>query len=127
MSRDLQVQVLLPAPKQQKSDSFGFLLFLCMEKKGLEPALAEGEHNREFARHLRMMGRAHQVLLPAPSLKALCIKALGIFIGKGKTITTKKQVHNIKLCTCHFYFTWILSQYRNDNKHHSIYPLRALS
>ena len=49
------------------------------------------------------------------------------FISKEKAITTKKQVHNIKLCICHFSFTWILSQYRNDNKHHSIYLLRALS
>ena len=90
MSRDLQVQVLLPAPKQQKSDFSGFLLFLCMEKKGLEPALAEGEHNWAFARHLRMMGRAHQVLLPAPSLKALCIKALGIFYWSRKNNYNKK-------------------------------------
>ena len=37
-----------------------------------------------------------QVLLPAPSLKALCIKALGIFIAKGKTITTKKQTTQLK-------------------------------
>ena len=54
-----------------------------------------------------------QVLLPAPSLKALYVKALGFFIGKGKTITTKKQVHNFRLCICHF-FTWFLSQYHND-------------
>ena len=86
----VQVQVLLPAPKQQKSDSFGFLLFLCMEKKGLEPALAEGEHNREFARHLRMMGRAHQVLLPAPSLKASYIKALGFFYRQKKNSHKRK-------------------------------------
>jgi len=40
------------------------LLFFCRRMEGLEPALGEAEHNRVFARHLRMMGRAHQVLSP---------------------------------------------------------------
>jgi len=49
-----------------------------------------------------MMGRAHQVPFSAPSLKALCIKALGIFYCKEKAITTEKQMHNAKLCICQF-------------------------
>lgn len=59
-------------------------------------------------------------LLPAPLPKALYIKTSGIFIVKEKTITAKKQMHSLKLCICHF-FTWFLSQYRNDSALQHVY------
>ena len=68
----VQVQVLSPAPITKESLTWLFRYFM-RKVIGLEPALAEGEHNRAFARHLRMMGRAHQVLSPAPKTKELLL------------------------------------------------------
>ena len=44
----VQVQVLSPAPNKNRFTSVTLFLFIRMII-GLEPALAEGEHNRVFA------------------------------------------------------------------------------
>ena len=62
----VQVQVLSPAPNKNRVAFLRLYFYFMRTKIGLEPALAEGEHNRAFARDLRMMGRAHQVLSPVP-------------------------------------------------------------
>ncbi len=62
----VQVQVLSPAPITKESLTWLFRYFM-RKVIGLEPALGEAEHNRVFAK--RMMGRAHQVLSPAPRKK----------------------------------------------------------
>ena len=51
-------------------------------------------------------------LLPAPTSKALYIKTSGIFIVKEKTITAKKQVHNLMLCICRFFTVLLPRVYR---------------
>ena len=78
----VQVQVLSPAPIMK--ESLVWLFYYFMRKFiGLEPALGEAEHNREFARHLRMMGRAHQVLSPAPKNRnPICSGFCFLYIAK---------------------------------------------
>ena len=78
----LRVQVPFPAPIMK--ESLVWLFYYFMRKFiGLEPALGEAEHNREFARHLRMMGRAHQVLSPAPKNRnPICSGFCFLYIAK---------------------------------------------
>ncbi len=76
----VQVQVLSPAPITKESLFVTLLLFMGTII-GLEPALGEAEHNRVFARYLRMMGRAHQVLSPAPITKEAHFVTLLLFMG----------------------------------------------